>query len=144
MKKGKYLLFGGLLAVSLLATGCGQKESKLVCTQSQKGVDVVFNVGFKGDRVDSMDFTYNMDLSSYNDTQIDAVGKQDFCELVKSSMSAYKDAFTNCEQKIESKKLIVSSVLDVDKVAGDEKDNMGTPEEAKKELEAEGYTCTLN
>ena len=143
MKKGKYLLFSGLIAVSLLVAGCGPKETKLICTQNQNGLDIVFNIGFKGNKVDSMDFDYNMDLSSYNDTQIDAISKQDFCEVVKSYMTEYKEAFTSCNQKIESKELKVSSVLDVDKIAENEKEKMGTPEATKEELEQQGYSCTI-
>ena len=146
MKKGKFLLFGSLVAVSLLATGCGNdKESKLVCTQNQSGVDIEFNIGFKGNVVTDMDFNYDMDLSSYNDTQIEAIGKQDFCTSVKESMSEYKDAFTDCDQMIdESKHLKVNAVLDVDKVAKNALEKMGTPEATKEELEGQGYTCTLN
>ena len=131
--------------VAILVTGCGNKETKLVCTQEQSGVDITFNVGFKGNTLQTMDFNYNMDLSSYTDTQIEAVKKQDFCSIVKSSMSEYSDAFTNCKQDINSeKKLVVESVLDVDKIAKTELDKMGTPKATKKALEEEGYSCTMN
>lgn len=138
MKKSKILVAA---LVVLLTTGCG-KETKLVCKQSQSGVDVTFNVGFKGNEVTSMDFKYDMDLSSYSDKQIEAIEEQDFCDIVKSSMSGYEDAFTKCDKKVENKHLLVNSELDVDKVAKDEKDKMGSPKDTKKELEKQGYKCT--
>ena len=130
-------------AVVLLSAGCANKETKIVCKQNTSGVDITFNVGFKGNTVETMDFQYDMDLSSYADNQIEAVGKRNFCELVKSSMPGYKDAFKDCDQKIENKHLVVVSEFDVDKVASDEKDKMGSPEETKNALEKQGYKCTI-
>ena len=130
--------------VAVLVTGCGNKETKLVCTQEQSGVDITFNVGFKGNTLETMDFSYNMDLSSYTDAQIDAVKKEDFCSAVKSSMSEYSNAFTDCKQDINSKKqLVVNSVLDVDKIAKTELEKMASPDDTKKALEDQGYSCTI-
>lgn len=141
MKKSGIIL--GAAAIILLSAGCVEKESKLVCTQSASGVDITFNVDFKGNTVESMDFKYDMDLSKYSDAQIEAVGKRDFCDVVKGSMSAYKDAFNSCDQKIEDKHLVVSSGLDVDKISSSERDKMGSPEATKKALEEQGYKCTI-
>ena len=58
-------------------------------------------------------------------------------------MSSYKDAFTDCKQNITDKHLKVSSVLDVDKIAKNILDKMTTPAKTKKELEKEGYKCTV-
>ncbi|MBE6160858.1 MAG: hypothetical protein E7158_01375 [Firmicutes bacterium] len=138
MRKSKILV---VALVVLLTTGCG-KETKLVCKQTASGVDVTFNIGFKGNEVKTMDFKYDMDLSDYTDKQIETVEKQDFCELVKSSMDEFSDAFKNCEKKVEDKHLFVTSDLEVDKIAKDEKDKMGSPEDTKKELEKQGYKCT--
>lgn len=143
MKKRGIVLAGAIAAVAFLATGCSQKEAKLVCTQTTSGVDIEFNVGFKGNTIETMDFNYNMDLSSYTDTQISYVEKQDFCATVKSSMSEYKDAFTSCNQEIVDKQLKVNSELDVDKIANNVLEKMTSPKKAKAELEAEGYTCTI-
>lgn len=142
--KNKIILAGAAATMALLATGCNQAESKLVCTQTTSGVDIEFNVGFKGKTIETMDFNYDMDLSAYSDMQIEAVGKQDFCTTVKNAMSEYKDAFTDCNQNVEDKHLKVSSTLDVDKIATTTLSKMTSPEKAKKELEAEGYTCTIN
>ena len=142
MKKlilGSILLFG-----VLLLTGCGsQKEALLRCTATQSGVDVNLNVKFIGKKVDKMDLSYNMDLSGYNDTQINAIGNQDFCTSVKNAMSQYSDAFTNCKQNISNKHLVVTADFDIDKIATSELDKMSSVEDAKTGLESAGYTCTV-
>ncbi len=132
-----------LCAVLLLVTGCG-RERTLVCTQTASGVDITFNVGFKGNTIKTMDFSYDMDLTSYNDAQIEAIGKQDLCTTVKNSMAQYKDAFTDCKQNIENKHLRLSSRFDVDKIAKNQLDKMTSPEKAKEDLETQGYSCTIN
>lgn len=141
MKKG--FLLSLLLAVVVLSTGCASKEAKLVCKQTASGVDVTFNVDFAGKVIKNMDFSYDMDLSKYSDAQIEAIGKQDFCSRVKSSMSTFKDAFSNCNQEISSKHLNVKAELDVNKVAKDYVSKIAKPESAKAELEKVGYTCTI-
>lgn len=143
MKKNRIIAFVGVCAFLLVVTGCNTKESKLVCKQTANGVDITFNVGFKGNTIAAMDFDYDMDLSSYTDEQIGLLKEQDFCTSVKAAMSSYKDAFTDCKQNITDKHLKVSSVLDVDKIAKNILDKMTTPAKTKKELEKEGYKCTV-
>jgi hypothetical protein len=140
MKKSRFLLGA---AIILLSAGCANQETKIVCKQNTSGVDITFNVGFKGNIVETMNFKYDMDLSKYSDMQIEAIEKKDFCEVVKGSMSGYKDAFNNCNQKVEDKHLLVISDLDVDKVAKEEPDKMGSPKETKNALEKQGYECTI-
>ena len=143
MKKRSIVLLVGVFALIFLSTGCGSKEAKLVCTQTSSGVDITFNVDFKGNIIKAMDFGYDMDLSKYSDAQIKAIEKQDFCSSVKRSMSEYKDAFNNCEQSVKEKHLQVSAKFDVDKIAKNVLDKMTSPENAKKELEKENYKCTI-
>ncbi len=144
MKLGKRILGISLVGVLFLLSGCGlTKESKLLCKTTASGVDVQFNVDFVGKKIDGINIVYDMDLSKYNDTQIEAVGKQDFCSVVKSSMSQYKDAFMNCNQGIENKNLHVTAGLDVDKIAKNELEKFASVDDAKKSLEAVGYTCTI-
>lgn len=142
MKKNK-LVLGVLISSVLLLTGCAAKESKLTCTQNTSGVDIEFNVGFKGNTIETMDFNYDMDLSKYSDTQIKAVEKQDLCKTVKNYMSAFKDAFTDCSQKVEDKHLKVNSVLDIDKITKSYLDKLSTPKATKEELEKTGYKCVI-
>lgn len=142
MKKRGIVLAVAVVALVAFVTGCGKKET-LVCTQTASGVDITFNIGFDGSTITTMDFAYDMDLSSYSDTTIKYLEKQDWCSTVKSSMSEYKDAFTDCKAEIKDKKLNVASTLNVDKVAKSALGKMKTSKAAKKELEAEGYTCTI-
>lgn len=140
MKKG---IVSMLLAVVILLTGCSAKTSKLVCTQSVSGVDIEFNIGFKGKIIDTMDFNYDMDLSKYTDTQISAIEKQDYCTIVKNAMSTYKEAFTDCKKEVVDKHLRVYSVLDIDKLTSSVLDKMTSDKAAKEELEKQGFTCTI-
>ena len=140
MKKGIALAMA--LVMAFLLTGCSGK-STLVCTQTQSSVDITFNVGFDGNKISSMDFGYDMDVSKYSDAQLKILEKKDFCSVVKLTMSAYKDAFTKCGQKISDKHLNVDAVLDVNKIAKSERDKMTSVDEAKKALEKQGYKCTI-
>lgn len=142
MKKSRIAIACMLVAVVLL-TGCGKKESKLTCTQTASGVDIEFNIGFKGNVIDTMDFNYDMDLSNYSDTQINAIRKQDFCTTVKNYMSTFKEAFTDCNQDIVDKHLKVNSALDVNKITKSYLDKLSTPKATQKELETQGYKCTI-
>ena len=143
MKKNRILLTLVLVLSVVLLSGCTKKDAKLTCTQTSSGVDIEFNVGFKGNTIQTMDFNYDMDLSNYSDTQITAIGKQDFCTTVKNYMSSFKDAFTNCDQDIVDKHLKVNSVLDVNKIVKSYLQKISSPAAAKKELEAEGYKCVI-
>lgn len=143
MKGNKLLFIGVLAAGAFLFTGCTAKEAKLTCTQTNNGVDVEFIVGFKGNVIDSMDFSYDMSLEEYSDLQIEAIGEQDFCSVVKQSMTDYKEAFTSCNQEIAEKHLKVKSSLDVDKIAKNVMGKMTTPEKGKEALESTGYKCVI-
>ena len=143
MRKNKLILIGTMIFVVVLATGCGKKETKLSCTQTASGVDITLNLNFKGNEINDMDVKYEMDLSEYPDEVIDLMKEQDFCEVVKNGMDELNNAFTNCKQDVSNKKLNVYSTLDVNKVDNDLLEKMPSPEEAKEELEAEGYTCTI-
>ena len=132
------VLFGGVL----LLTGCGL-NSRLECTQESSGVNITYNIDFSGNKIKSMDFGYDMDLSKFTDTQISMVEKQDFCSTVSSSMTQYKDAFKDCKQSIKNKHLSVTAAFEVDKIAKTELDKMSSPKATKKELEKSGYTCKL-
>ena len=143
--RGLKLYFVILVAVVVLvASGCmGMGSKKLTCTQNTDGVDIEFNVGFSGNTIKSMDFSYDMDLSAYSDTQIGMIENQDFCSIVKSSMSEYSNAFTDCKQNISDKHLQVSAAFDVDKLTSSVLEKMTTPSAAKKDLEKQGYKCVI-
>ena len=136
----------GLVALAVIMTvllsGCAKKQT-LSCTQTPENASAEFNIVFKGNLVHSMDFHYNLDLSKYTDEQIEAISKQDFCVTVKESMGNYKEAFTNCLSKLADKHLKVDTDLEFDKVAQEEKERLTSIEDAKAELERQGYVCTI-
>lgn len=136
-------IFVALFTLLVLASACAPKESKLECTQTTSGVDVGFNVDFKGNMISDINITYDMDLSKYNDTQIKAIGKQDYCKIVKNAMSEYEKGFNNCTQNVENKKLNVKANIDINKINKKVLGNMQKPDDAKKEIEDQGYKCTL-
>ena len=143
MKNNKLFVCIFVFCFALLLGGCG-KEKMLNCKTTTSGVDVGFNVKFTGNRIDDIDITYDMDLSSYSDIHIQAVGKQDFCKVIKSSMPQYKEAFEDCKQDITNKKLHVSAELDIDKIAKNELQKFSSVKSAKSGLEKVGYTCEIN
>lgn len=148
MKK-RFLVFGVIMiAFSLLISGCDvkntiQKEQLLKCKATSEGVDVIFNVSFKGNKISKMNLVYEMDLSEIEDDRFEAAKSEDYCAVVKESLSQYESAFKNCSQDFSNKKLTVTSDLDVDKMAGNESNKFGSIDNAKKGLEEVGYTCTI-
>lgn len=143
MKKSYFVII--VVVVLFITTGCLSFGNKrLVCKQNASGVDVAFNIDFKGNMIDKMDFSYDVDMSSRDQTTLDLIAKQDFCSIVKSNMKDYADAFIGCNQNIENKHLVVKAELDVDKLAGNAISKKTSPSAAKKELEKQQYTCSYN
>lgn len=140
--KNKLFTIITVMFMVLLLSGCGKKVTYLNCVHTQDKTVLDYNVKFVGKTVEEMDIKLDMDVSEYNDIQIEAIGKQDYCAVLASSMPQYKDALDNCKQDIVEKHLVVTSDLLVDKVASSEKEKMGSIEETKKAIEATGYTCT--
>ena len=154
----KKMLLGILFALVLL-TGCSSESSsnlgdnifgndieedngvRLVCSQKVQIVDVDMIADFKDESLTYLGLKYKMDLSAYNDAQITAINGQDMCSSVKQSMTKYTDSFTNCKQSIEDKALIITADFDLDKLIDDDITKTTNIEEAKKELEKQGYTC---
>lgn len=141
MKKN-FVLVGVLAVSAILFTGCSAKETNLVCSLDSSGVNVEFDIKFKGDDVESMNLNYDMNLESYSDLQIEAVGAKDFCSVVMNSMKDYKEAFSNCKQEIVNKHLQVKSEFDIEKLSSDVQKGLKSPVKAKEAFEASGYTCT--
>ncbi len=137
----KKTFLSALLALGavLCLTGCGNKPSTLVCSQTISGVEATLTANFVGKELKSMGFNYNMDLSKYSDTYINAIEKQDFCKSVQNAISQF--TLVDCTQKVEDKKLLVTSGIDITKI--DKSDLVGSPAATKAELEKQGYTCTL-
>ena len=141
MKKNK-LLLGACVMVLLLSTGCGKKQT-LACKIESEGMGMYLNVNYKGDKIDSMDMKYNMDLSELGDAELKEVKKQDFCKAMKEDMDDLKDGFKNCKQDVDNKKLTVTADIDASKISKDELKKVEKIEDAKKDMEKSGYKCTI-
>ena len=141
----KRIMIGGLLICLMFAlTGCGGNDVKtLVCTQSASGIDIELTTEFMGKKVNSMKMNYTMDISSYNETPIEAIKSKDFCTLVKGSMTGYENAFNNCKQNVANGKLLINADFDIDKITDSSIKEEGTYEEAKEGFEKTGYTCII-
>ena len=135
----KILSLVAILGVVFCLTGCGNKPSTLVCTQKISSVNVELTSNFIGKEIKSMALKYNMDLSSYSDTYLKAIEKQDFCSSVQKAMTQF--TLIDCSQKVEDKQLLVTSGIDLGKI--NKSDLVGSPEATKTALEKQGYTCTL-
>ena len=145
----KVVLLFSILFITILLTGCGNEGesvidngTRLLCNQKVQTVDVEMIADFKGNELTYLGLQYEMDLSSYNDTQVKVIKAQDMCSIVKNSMSEYTNAFTNCKQNIENKKLLITADFDLDKLIGSELSRETNIEAAKTGLEKQGYTCT--
>ena len=142
------------LLIVLLLTGCESdiinngdikvdNGTRLSCNQKVQTVDVKMIADFKDDKLTYLGLEYGMDLSSYTDTQVNAIQKEDMCTIVKNSMSNYSDAFTNCKQSVENKQLLITADFDLDKLKGADLTTQTSIDEAKTELEKQGYSCTI-
>ena len=141
----KYLLVGVLLA-TLLLTGCGGSANtkRLLCTQKVQTVDVNMIADFEGDLLTYLGLKYEMDLTQYTDAQIELIGKQDMCSVVKTSMANYTSAFTNCKQSVDSKVLIITADFDLDKLITGDIKKEAKIEDVQAGLEKQNYKCTIN
>ena len=157
----KILLFTTLFMAFLL-TGCGNDNSafgnyndsdstpvpvnskRLLCEQKVQTVDVDMIADFENDELTYLGLKYEMDLSQYNDLQINAIKSQDMCGTVKASMSGYTNSFTNCKQSVENKKLLITADFDLDKLVGSDISRKTNIEDAKSGLEKQNYSCTIS
>ena len=72
MKKSYFIIIA--VVALFITTGCLSSGNKrLVCKQNASGVDVTFNIDFKGNMIDKMDFSYDVDMSSRDQSTIDLI-----------------------------------------------------------------------
>lgn len=136
----KVLLFSTLIALLLIVTGCSNSK-RVICNQKVSVVDVDMLLDFDNDVLSGMGLKYTMDLSSGTDEQIKEFESQNLCSTVQESMGTYKDAFTNCKQSLNGKKLEITADFILEKLPGYSKDKKETMEESIKQLEDQGYKC---
>ncbi len=116
MKKGIVFLF--LLASPFLLTGCGDKDDDeesssktklLTCKATVSGLDTTVKIEYdtKNSEIKSAKAKYIMDLSSYSDTQKDAIKDQDLCTSFDKKLA------TDCKTTYEDDSLVINVDLDI-------------------------------
>ena len=128
---------------ALMTTVDENIEQRLVCSQKFENVDASMNAIFKGDELTYFGITYQMDLSSHKDKEIEVMKKQDMCAVVKKSVSTYTNAFTNCKQSLDDKSLVITADFDIDKIGSEDKIKPDL-NDIKEGLESQNYSCTVN
>ncbi len=141
----KKVLFVCSFLLAIVLTGCSKKDV-LDCNQSLTtgGFKQDINMHAEYDKEDLVYYAlrYDMDLSSYGETEIAQVNSQDMCAMVKAGMSSYSNALTNCKQKIEDKHLVITADYDLDVLKGMSTKKV-TIAELKSELEKQNYSCII-
>ena len=123
MKKG--LLISAVLSVTLLLTGCGSKASKLVCTMKQEQM---------GMQMETTATTYFDSKGKATKVEMDMVVDAKTETAAKAALSAMKSSYDNVKQ--DGSKVIIKETI---KPEGSDKDV--TLKEAKKQFNAQGFTC---
>lgn len=135
------------LALIFLVSGCG-KTKVLECSMKNNSTDgmemsQIIKATFKNDAVTKMDISVNVEVDDeYKDytDELEESLKSEFSNLEDKKGIEIK---TNTKDNVISFK-ITANLSKMDDAAKEELDMVGTSEtydEAKKELESEGYTC---
>ena len=140
----KISLFVALI-ITLFLTGCGNttKLQKLTCSQKIKTVSVDMIADFKDDKITYFGLEYDMDLTGISDAEVNLVNQKDMCQVVKTSVSQYTDAFKNCKQVKDNKILKVTADFDLNKIINDNSKEEATIIAFKDKLEKENYSCVI-
>ena len=121
----RYLSLSVIICTILLLTGCGSKQSKLVCTmtQNQMGMEMettattYFNSKGKATKVDM-----NMVIDAKSES------------TAKSVFSSMKSSYPDIKQ--DGSKIIINETI---KPEGDDKD--ATLKDTKKQFVSQGFKC---
>lgn len=135
----KKKMFFAMALLVCLTTGCGNQK-KLVCTISEDEVAATLNVVFKDDKLNKMDFVYNVDLATYEENEIEMYKAADLCSLISPSFGDMADAIENCKQNVDNKSAKITADFNIKKLS-EEDLKVNNSDEAKKTLEDAGYTC---
>ena len=123
MKKG--LLIAAVLCTTLLLTGCGGKESKLVCTMQQTQM---------GMKMDTTATTYFNSKGKATKVDMDMVVNAKDESTAKTLAKTMKSSYDNVTQK--GSKVIIKETIKND---GSDKDV--TIKDARKQFKDQGFTC---
>lgn len=134
MNKKIWLL---LILMIFCVTGC---KNKLECVYSKDPLKIKINANYKNKKQEAVLYEYSMDFSKENDEFIDLVSEQDFCESIAEESNGLL-VLDDCSQRVENKQIIISASINLD--ASKDDSFKQTKSELKKDLESQGFTCTL-
>jgi len=144
----KFLILSGLFLGTVMLTGCGGTET-LSCTKEDEAATgktvTTMNATFEGNKTTKVDMEVAMELKdeykSYKDQMVKALETQ---------FSSYQNKKgVEVKTKADDKKVSVNVKVDATKIKdsdaktlfGFSTDAKQSKADAKKSLEAEGYTC---
>ena len=123
MKKG--LLISAIIGSTLLLTGCGSKQSKLVCTMNQTQM---------GMEMKSTATTYFDSKGKATKVDMDMIVDAKSETAAKAALSAMKSSYDNVKQ--DGSKIIIKETI---KPEGSDKDKK--KKKAKKQFTSQGFKC---
>ena len=123
MKKG--LLISAIIGSTLLLTGCGSKQSKLVCTMNQTQM---------GMEMKSTATTYFDSKGKATKVDMDMIVDAKSETAAKAALSAMKSSYDNVKQ--DGSKIIIKETI---KPEGSDKDI--TIKKEKKQFTSQGFKC---
>ncbi|MCI9110435.1 MAG: YehR family protein [Bacilli bacterium] len=144
----KFLILGSLVVMTAVLTGCGGTET-LSCTKEDDAATgktvTTMDATFEGDKTTKVDMNITMELKdqykSYKDQMVKALETQfasyegkDGVEVKTSS----KDSKVSVDVKVDTTKM---KDADAKSLFGFSTESKQSKNDAKKSLEAEGYTC---
>ncbi len=141
----KYIFSFVIICVCLLTVGClSNKATKVTCSTTTSGIEVSMNFTYlEGKKMydEKGSLLATMDLSKYNETQINALKKQDFCAAFLKGLGRLEAAFANCEQQVTSEQLKLTA--DVNMKTAEDK-GLFKQKIDKEDIEKyfSGYNCT--
>ncbi len=142
MKKNKFVLVAIFVAFILLLSGCGNTK-KLSCTLTQNNNTMVMNYVFDGNSLKEATAKYSFDISSYNQTQKEALKKSlNLCDSFKNSATFGANTLSSCNQEITDNYIVANASLDVQKITEKSNNNLSI-DDAKKDFEKIGMICEI-
>ena len=143
----KFLMLIAVLALTVCLAGCFGKKQDLVCNIDQSSS--LYGLGtlkseitahFIGNEVKTMDVTMDMEITSSKnaDTMINAA-KPTFDNVCSSGLNGIK--VSTCDVKKNGNTLSLKGTIEEKDIKNEDK--KGDIETTKKDLEKQGYTCTI-
>ena len=144
----KFLMLIAIITLTVCLTGCFGKKQDLVCNIDQSSS--LYGLGtlkseitshFVGNEIKTMDITMNMEItkSDYADKMIESA-KPTFNDVCSNGLNGIK--VSTCDVKKDGNTLSLKGTIE-EKDIKDRKDKKGDIEATKKDLEKQGYTCTI-